>query len=237
MALRTTPHAATPAPEGRGRIFLLSPASLGGARGKRLLAGAAGGPCSERLQQGEAVPLAEIYVAISTLYFRGKLEYAQSFWHRAEGGPGVLVITPSRGLLEASRPVSLTDVRRFAATAIDPGEPRYLDALLESAEALRGSLSDACEVVLLGSIASTKYVEPLLGVFGARLLVPKAFIGRGDMSRGGLLLRAVAAGQELEYIPVVGAPRRGRRPPRLDAATPAGGRRASAARGSVDPVP
>jgi hypothetical protein len=35
------------------------------------------------------------------------------------------------------------------------------------------------------------------------------------MSRGGLLLRAADAGQELTYEPVAGAVRHGRRPPRL----------------------
>ena len=72
-----------------------------------------------------------------------------------------------------------------------------------------------CDVVLLGSIASGKYVDVLLEVFGERLRFPQAFIGRGDMSRGGLLLRQVTAGEELEYIAVAGAVRRGPRPPRL----------------------
>ena len=69
--------------------------------------------------------------------------------------------------------------------------------------------------VLLGSIATNKYVDPLTQVFGERLLFPKDFIGRGDMSRGGLMLRHAAAGQELEYIPVATAVRHGKRPPKL----------------------
>lgn len=232
-----TPTAGEPARRERDRLFLLSPASLGGARGRRLLAGGGGGPCFERLQRGESVPLCDVYLAISTLYFRGKLEYARSFGRRARGEPAVLVITPDRGLLEADHLVSLEDVRGSAATAIDRGEPRYLEPLLTSAEALWTSVEGGCDLVLLGSIASPKYVEPLLGVFGERLLVPETFVGRGDMSRGGLLLRAVAAGRELVYMPVAGAPRRGTRPPRLDP-TAASGRRASAAvRRPVDPVP
>ena len=216
MTTRTSSLLEAPAAAGRHRLFLLSPASLAGVRGRRLLAGGAGGPCFERLHRGEAVPLAALYVAISTLYFRGKLEYARRFGRHPEGASAVLVITPDRGLMEADRPVSLADVRRFAATAIDPAEPRYLDALLDSAELLHRSLPAACDAVLLGSIASPKYVEPLLGVFGARLLVPEAFIGRGDMSRGGLLLRAVAAERELDYVSVQGAARSGPRPPRLE---------------------
>jgi hypothetical protein len=35
------------------------------------------------------------------------------------------------------------------------------------------------------------------------------------MSRGGLLLRAVRSGEELQYVPVAGAVRRGQRPPKL----------------------
>jgi hypothetical protein len=69
--------------------------------------------------------------------------------------------------------------------------------------------------VLLGSIASPKYVDVLLDVFGDRLHFPLDFVGRGDMSRGGLLLRQATAGVELEYGPVRGAVRRGTRPPKL----------------------
>lgn len=70
-------------------------------------------------------------------------------------------------------------------------------------------------VVLLGSIATGKYADTLLAVLGERLVFPALFVGRGDMSRGGLLLRAVRDGRELDYVPVAGTVRRGRRPPRL----------------------
>ena len=69
--------------------------------------------------------------------------------------------------------------------------------------------------VLLGSIASGKYVDVLLEVFGSRLCFPAEFAGRGDMSRGGLMLRCVASGEELGYVPLVGAERHGKRPPKL----------------------
>jgi hypothetical protein len=71
-------------------------------------------------------------------------------------------------------------------------------------------------VILLGSIATTKYVDPLLGVFGERLRFPADFVGRGDMSRGGLLLRHVDSRVELDYIRVATAVRHGKRPPKLD---------------------
>jgi hypothetical protein len=70
--------------------------------------------------------------------------------------------------------------------------------------------------VLLGSVASGKYVDLLLPIFGDRLMFPIHFVGRGDMSRGGLLLRCVTAGLELEYVPLKGAIRHGQRPPRLE---------------------
>jgi hypothetical protein len=69
--------------------------------------------------------------------------------------------------------------------------------------------------VLLGSIATGKYVDLLLEVFGDSLRFPSDFAGRGDMSRGGLLLRCVDARRELAYAPIDGAPRHGPRPPRL----------------------
>ena len=62
-----------------------------------------------------------------------------------------------------------------------------------------------CDVVLLGSIASPKYVDILTAIFGERLRFPIDFVGRGDMSRGGLLLRHAREGVELEYVPVLGA--------------------------------
>jgi hypothetical protein len=74
-------------------------------------------------------------------------------------------------------------------------------------------------VVLLGSIATGKYVDTLIESLGPRLLFPSDFVGRGDMSRGGLLLRSAREGRELDYIPVAGALRRGKRPPKLDRPT------------------
>ena len=66
-------------------------------------------------------------------------------------------------------------------------------------------------------MATGKYVDVLLEVLGERLKFPAAFVGRGDMSRGGLLLRCAVDGTELDYIPVRGATRKGKRPPKLTA--------------------
>jgi hypothetical protein len=98
---------------------------------------------------------------------------------------------------------------------IAKGDVRYTGPLLASARALHEEVGRETDVVLLGSIASSKYVGVLLDIFDERLLFPVDFVGRGDMSRGGLLLRAVRAGHELPYGPVKGAVRHGPRPPRL----------------------
>jgi hypothetical protein len=71
-------------------------------------------------------------------------------------------------------------------------------------------------VVLLGSVATTKYVEVLSDVFGDSLCFPEDFVGRGDMSRGALMLRSASAGTELKYVTVSSEPaRHGPRPPRI----------------------
>ena len=71
--------------------------------------------------------------------------------------------------------------------------------------------------MLLGSIATDKYLDVLAPALGERLHYPPAFVGRGDMSRGGLLLRSAASGVELDYAPLtVRSLRRGSRPPKLD---------------------
>ena len=72
------------------------------------------------------------------------------------------------------------------------------------------------KISFTGSVATGKYTALLLEAFGDRLLFPAEFVGRGDMSRGGLLLRAVRANAELEYTQVRGAVVHGRRPPRLE---------------------
>ena len=74
-----------------------------------------------------------------------------------------------------------------------------------------------CQIVLLGSIATPKYVDPLLEIFGERLFFPAEFAGRGDMSRGGLMLRCVSAGVQLTYVPLASAARHGPKPPKLAA--------------------
>ena len=167
---------------------------------------------ARRLRNDEAT-LGEVFSFLSGLYFRGKLAYARKF---AASVDNIFVITSNRGLLSPDTAVDLDELREFAGVPIDLEEPRYLRPMSASARELAAKTDRRSRVVLLGSIATKKYVEPLGEVFGERLVFPADFVGRGDMSRGGLMLRSVLAEQELDYIPVASAVRRGARPPRLE---------------------
>lgn len=190
------------------RVFLLSPAHCGGERAGLLLAPRAELDLARRLRAPGGATLAEVFSFCSSLYFRGKLAYAERF-----GLP--LVITPDAGLRPPGDRVTLASLRASARVDIHAANARYARPLRASARAVAGTLRPDASVTLLGSIASDKYVGALLEVFGERLTFPAAFVGRGDMSRGGLLLRAARAGVELDYVPVAGAVRHGPRPPRL----------------------
>jgi hypothetical protein len=189
-------------------VFLLSPAHCGGERAALLFSPRASFDLARRLRESDGVPLGEVFSFLSGLYFRGKLAYAERF-----GLP--LVITPDAGLRPADTHVTLAGLRASARIDIHASNPRYRRPLLASARAVADTLGPEAPVTLLGSIASDKYVTALLEVFGERLSFPAAFVGRGDMSRGGLLLRSVREGVELDYVPVAGAVRHGPRPPRL----------------------
>ena len=197
------------------RIFLLSPASTGGKRASLLFNERATFPLAVQLRTTEGAPLGDVFSFLSGLYFRGKLTYARTYARPPRRAEGSLVITSSRGLVSPETRVTLDDLRDFAAVPIDAGEPRYADPLLADAERLRSALGRKAEIVLLGSIASDKYVKVLGEIFGERLLFPAEFVGRGDMSRGGLMLRCVRESRELDYVAVAGATRRGARPARL----------------------
>src|SRR3954466_14958125 len=203
-----------------GRVFLLSPANCSGLRAKMVLSERAQFDLAVRLRAGSGVAIGEVFAFVSGLYFRGKLAYALEFARPPEPGSelvgsGALVITPTAGLRPAETAVTVDAIRAFAGVDIAADDPRYRRPLLASAKALDEEIGPDCDVVLLGSIASAKYVDVLTGVFGSRLRFPIDFVGRGDMSRGGLLLRCVRSGEELSYAPVDGAVRHGPRPPRL----------------------
>ena len=175
---------------------------------------------ARQLRSAEGTSLGDVFSFVSGLYFRGKLAYARRFARPPDPsdpvtGGGVLVITPNAGLRSADTPITLKSLEAFAAVSIDLANGAYRAPLEHGARALSDAIGPECDVVLLGSIASGKYVEVLQPIFGERLVFPPAFVGRGDMSRGGLMLRCVLAGMELDYAPVAGATRHGQRPPKL----------------------
>ena len=197
------------------RIFLLSPAYAGGERARMILRERAQFPLARRLRAKTGVPIGDVFTFLSGLYFRGKIAYANAFARPARGTSGVLVITPTRGLIDARTRIRLGDLREFAEVDIHEDDPRYRMPIERDARQLATKLPVQSEVILLGSIATGKYVDVLLANFGEQLRFPADFVGRGDMSRGGLMLRCAADLQELSYIPVAGAIVNGKRPPKL----------------------
>jgi len=210
-ALRCQKLAAATVPR---RLFLLSPANAAGLRAKMILNDRAEFALATRLRQ-EGLPLGEIFSFISGLYFRGKLAYARAFAPSTNRLPGSLVITAGGGLVPPGKLFTIEQLREISLVPIEANEARYREPLERDARKLLKRLGPQCEVVLLGSVATPKYVDPLLAVFGERLLFPAEFAGRGDMSRGGLMLRCARSGQELTYVPVATAVRHGPRPPKL----------------------
>jgi hypothetical protein len=197
------------------RIFLLSPAHCGGKRAELLLNERAAFPLAVRLRSPPGITLGEAFTFLSGLYFRGKLAYADRFARPPDGEPGVQIITTDRGLLPADVMITARDLREFGGVDIQSDQPRFREPLERDVARIRRH--GDVELVLLGSIATGKYVDVLAEMIGARLLFPTEFVGRGDMSRGALLLRAVREGLELSYQSATGAIRRGVRAPRVSA--------------------
>ena len=197
------------------KIFLLSPARVTGKRAEMLLNPNASFDLASRLRDGQAT-IGEAFAFLSGLYFRGKLAYANKFAKTYRRMPGVWVITSGLGLLPAATQIRSQDLVTLGDVPIDPSNARYVQSLHSSANKLSLKLPKNCDVVLLGSIGTKKYAELLVKIFDTRLKFPIDFVGRGDMSRGGLLLRSVADERELDYVPVIGAVRHGKRPPKLE---------------------
>jgi hypothetical protein len=185
------------------RIFLLSPASCGGKRAALLFNPRAEFAVAQRVRSDEGAPLGEVFSFLSGLYFRGKLNYARAFENPPpRKAAGVHIITPTDGLCSPGSAVTLHDLERFATVPIEAAESRYFVPLERDARSLVERIGPRCEVVLLGSIATGKYIDVLEPIFGQRLLFPTEFLGLGDMARGGLLLKRAESGKELTYEPV-----------------------------------
>ncbi len=190
------------------RLFLLSPANTSGKRTRILLSPRASFSLAVRVKS-ESAGIGEVFAFLSGLYFRGKLAYATHFCEQ------VRVITCDRGLVPHDLPVTATDLRKMSRGDIDLDHSPYRKPLERDAAALASQLDADGEVILLGSIATGKYAELLHAAFGERLKFPETFVGRGDMSRGGVLLRAVRENRELVYKTWAGAVVHGERPARL----------------------
>jgi len=192
-------------------IFFLSPARTDGLRTTMLVRPQASFELAMQLRTPKGAAIADVFSFLSGLYFRGKIAYARTF------GQHAYVITSNCGLMAIDEHVTADDLIAMRQVPIDIDEPRYRKPIERDLRRIRRTnhCDETCRFVLLGSIATKKYVDVFLPLLGDRLLFPGDFVGRGDMSRGGLMLRAAREERELSYIPINGAPRHGARPPRL----------------------
>ena len=185
------------------KVFLLSPANLSGLRAKQLASPRAKFASAVRYRSPEGVPIADAFAFMSALYFRGKIAYARHF---ADPPDGVLIITSGYGLVPPDWPLNEERMKRMKKIDVDVASRSYTKPLRDHAKQLASMLQPDDQVVLLGSVATGKYVDVLKPILGPWLRFPKLFAGLGDMARGGLMLRAVRANKELEYT-TLDAPR------------------------------
>src|SRR5947209_15837208 len=179
-------------------IFLLSPANLSGLRARQLTSPRSSFETARMYQSPEGVPIALAFAFMSALYFRGKIAYALQFAEPED----IFVIAPGFGLVPADWRITADRMKVLAKTEVDVRKRNYRKPLERDALQLAENAAADAQIVLLGSVASGKYVDILWPIFGERLVFPSMFAGLGDMSRGGLLLRAARADRELEYTPL-----------------------------------
>ena len=203
----------------RQRFFILSPATAHGPRALLLRKPDSGSAFARRVRE-EGAPLGEVFSFLSGLYFRGKLEYARAFVRSAPNVEGVHVITMTDGLLSPDARISTAELERFALCP--EGADAATEALERTARALAEQAGAEAEVVLLGSVGTGKYTDILAPVFGERLFFPREILHIGQLARGALFLRHARERRELDYVPVAGIIRAGRRVSlRADAPAPA----------------
>jgi hypothetical protein len=183
-------------------VFLLSPANTSGLRAKQLASPNSNFEAAQLYRSDDGVPIAIAFAFMSALYFRGKIAYALHF------APidNIYVITAGFGLVSPDWRITPERMKTMSKTPIDARKKNYRQPLERDALALADRIDDDAQIVLLGSVASGKYVDILWPIFGSRLRFPSAFAGLGDMARGGLMLRAARANKELTYT-TLDAPR------------------------------
>jgi hypothetical protein len=185
------------------KIFLISPANLSGLRAQQLASPRAKFEAAVRYRSPEGVPIADAFEFMSSLYFRGKIAYARHF---ADPPEGIFIITSGYGLVPPDWRLNQERMNRMKKIDIDVSARSYAKPLREHANQLASMLQPEAQVILLGSVATGKYVDILKPILGPWLRFPRVFAGLGDMARGGLMLRAVRANKELEYT-TLDAPR------------------------------
>jgi hypothetical protein len=190
------------------RVFILSPANLTGVRARQLMSLRARFEAALRYRTDQGVPIAEAFAFMSALYFRGKIAYARQFAapDASIDGSGIYVIAPGFGLVAPEWAITQERMKTLRKTEVDLRRRNYRKPLERDALDLASRLPDDGQVILLGSVATGKYVDLLWPIFGQRLRFPRSFAGIGDMSRGALMLRAARSGEELEYT-TLDAPR------------------------------
>ena len=189
--------------EGR-KVFILSPANMNGVRARLLFSARSNCAAARSFRSNGGMSIEDAFCFMSSLYFRGKLVYAKRFVSPFDTaiGPGILVIAPGFGLVSPDWKLDHERIHTLQRIGLDPKHSAYRKPFSEQAHALNCRLGKSGSAILLGSVATGKYVGVLGPIFGERLLAPRSFLGIGDMSRGALLLRAATGGQELEYIVV-----------------------------------
>jgi hypothetical protein len=186
------------------KVFLLSPASLTGVRARQMTSKAAQFAVARLYRSPGGVAIEDAFAFMSALYFRGKIAYARHFGEKG----GIFVIAPGFGLVPAGWTIDPERMKKLRRTKVDVNSPAYRKPLEHDARQLAATLEEDGKVVLLGSVATGKYVDVLRPILGERLLFPASFAGLGDMSRGAIMLRAVRSGEELEYT-TLDSPRHG----------------------------
>ena len=181
---------------------------MSGKRGQLLLSPTSSSALARQLHSAEGAPLGETFSFVSGLYFRGKLAYARTFGKPIAARPAAFIISAGGGLCELDERVHATRLLAWASVSIDEQNPHFVVPLVRHTSALLDAYPESARFVLLGSLASNKYVAPLLDVLGERALFPSLFLGMGDMQRGARLLEAARQGRELAYEPLSGARRR-----------------------------
>lgn len=181
-------------------IFLLSPANLTGVRAQQLRSPRSAFAAAAAYRSPGGVAVADAFTYMSALYFRGKAAYARKFAASDGQRPLAFVIAPGFGLVPLDWRLDAVRMRRMQRISVDPRKRSYRKPLEEQLRALAAAHPDA-RFVLLGSIATGKYTDVLAPILGDRLHYPASFAGIGDMSRGALMLRAAASGEELAYAP------------------------------------